>query len=419
MAGRHSAERSSLLVSLPVIVFSGLLCLLTAFYGKKTFSFYLMLVFLFSLLSRCWASLSASKVDVHIGLSARGVFPQESMDVELRVKNNKFLPIAWLDLYMPVPKSEALVPAENRTPDGWEKAGLSDLGASENIVGSKRLGRMLWYEESVFPIHMEANRRGVCRFDSWRLFTGDGLGLSDSDIKLEKGIAVAVYPEIIDVDCHPFLKNLWNSSTGTKGVMEDMTVIRSTRDYQAGDKIKNINWRLLARALPLTVNIYEDILPKSIHLILDGESFAKHAEELETALSVIASELLVLEEHEMRCMLSLPMAKGGGAAAIIDDDIQEALFSMASYEPVGDEFDQEKGEMVPSISSFDLSSISISNSKAGHFFYFTYDAENMPPTGALDLIDEQKVTIVSFINIPLSGDWGHLFLSDLIKRGGR
>ncbi len=418
MAGRHSSERSSLLVSLPVIVFSGLLCLLTAFYGKKTFSFYLMIIFLFSFISRCWAALSASKVDAHIGVSAYGVFPQESMEVELRVKNNKFLPIAWLDLYMPVPKSEALVPSENRIPDSWEKAGLSDLGASEDIVGSKRLGRMLWYEESVFFIHMDANRRGVCRFDSWRLFTGDGLGLSDSDIKLEKGIAVAVYPKIVDVDCRPFLKNLWNSSTGAKGVMEDMTVIRSTRDYQAGDGIKNINWRLLARALPLTVNIYEDILPKSIHLIFDGESFAKHPEELETALSVIASELLVLKEHEMRCILSLPLGKGGGASTV-DDDIQEALFSMASYEPVGDEFDQEKGEMVPSISSFDLYSLSVSSSKAGHFFYFTYDAENMPQTGALDLIDGEKVTIVSFMNIPISGDWGHLFLSDLIKRGGR
>ena len=82
--------------------------------------------------------------------------------------------------------------------------------------------------------------------------------------------------------------------------MEDLTVIRSTRNYMTTDSLKHINWRLAARGLPLSVNVYEDILPKNVHFLLDGESFGgnvPHWEELEETLSILASEFVLLADY--------------------------------------------------------------------------------------------------------------------------
>ncbi len=416
MASRHSLERSSLLVSMPVIAVSGIVCLVTAFYGIDTLSFYLLVIFLFSSASRLWASFSSSCMETSLEISSRGVFPGGIVEIGLRVRNGKFLPVAWLDLYMPVPRREALVPEDVRPSENWERPGLDAIGASTSVVGAKRLGRMLWYEESVFPIRLEARCRGVCSLDSWRLSTGDGFGLSESDIRLAKGTSVAVYPRILDVDANPFLRNLWNSSTGSKGVMEDPTVIRSTRDYRPGDSVRNINWRLLARALPLTVNIYEDILPKSIHLIFDGESYSTHKDEMERVLSVIASELLVLRDHGMRCILSMPEGRAGGAATV-RDDLAESLFHLASYEPLEDRFDYNEVKVVRQVSVFDMPAVSATAMECGHFFYFTYDAAVISGKDMLSGFGEGKVTVVSSVNTPEEGGYPNIRIDDLVRGG--
>ncbi len=418
MASRHSLERSSLLVSLPVIAVSGIACLVTAFYGVETLSVYLLVIFLFSFASRLWAAFSSSCMEASLDLSSRGVFPGENVEIELRVRNGKFLPVAWLDLYMPIPRREALVPKDTRPTESWERSGLEAIGASTRIVGTRRLGRMLWYEEAVYSISMEARCRGVCTLDDWRLSTGDGFGLSESDIRLAKGTAIAVYPQILDVDASPFLRNLWNSSTGSRGVMEDFTVIRSTRDYQAGDSVRNINWRLLARALPLTVNIYEEILPKSIHMIFDGESYSEHKDEMEKALSVIASELLVLRDHDVRAVLSLPEGRYGGACTV-RDDLAEALFHLSSYEPLEDRFDYNEVKRIIQVSKFDVPSILASATECGHFFHFTYDAAVLSSKDILSSLGEEKVTVVSSVNTPAEGEYSHICLDDIVRGGNR
>lgn len=421
MKSKHSLHTSSILVSVPCIVVSGVLCILSAFYGNRIFSFSLAVFFLLSLVSRLWAGITAMAIQAKIVVSSRDVFPGQKMNVEVRVKNNKFFPVSWLDLYMPLPKSLCLVPDDIRVPDQWETGLLLNSGASTKFVGTRKCGRLLWYEEASFPVSMEAKRRGVCSLDSWMLSTGDGFGLSESEIHISGGGTVAVYPKILEVDTSPFLKNLWNANTGTRGVMEDLTVIRSTRDYQTSDSLKHINWRLLARALPLTVNLYEDILPKSIHILFDGESFSGptvHREAMEETLSVIASELVALHECEMKCYVSICDNESGKAVCISPEDgIRQALYALATYEPLPQKLDTAGTGVVMQDTVFDVGAVLRTVLAVGHFFYFTYDSTQID-TGLLGKLDNGKVTVVSCLGAGVEGGYGHLQLDRLRRHGG-
>ena len=155
--------------------------------------------------------------------------------------------------------------------------------------------------------------------EGWRLHTGDGFGLGQIERKIaeNEGQKFAVYPKLVRIKPDLFLRNLWNADTGARGVMEDPTVIRSTRDYMTTDSLKHINWRLAARGLPLSVNVYEDILPRNIHFLFDGESFGgpeSHLDEMEEALSILGSEIVRLRELQVQCGLSL--SRGAGTPAV-------------------------------------------------------------------------------------------------------
>ena len=160
-----------------------------------------------------------------------------------------------------------------------------------------------------------------------------------------------------------------------------MTVIKSTRDYQNSDSLKHINWRLLARALPMKVNIYEDILPKSIHILFDGESFSEnniHEKEMELAISVIASEIVSLQEHEMKCYLSICKSYRQEAICIPPESgIKEALYSLASYTPLEPKRDSSGVYILKQKSEFDVDATIRTSLVVGHFFYFTYDRDDI------------------------------------------
>lgn len=409
MRTKHALHKSSIFVSIPILIAALLLGVLSAFYGYRTISIVSTAVFLIGLISRLWAYFATRSLIITSSISTRGVFPGNEAKVIVRIKNNKFLPVPWLELYIPLSKRLSLIPNETRTPDSWEVIQLSRINAATKVVGAKKCKHLLWYEEAILEIPLRASERGITSINNWQINTGDGFGLSESEIKIENGGFIAVYPKVIDINASIFLKNLWNANTGSKGVMEDISVIRSTRDYKTTDNLKHINWRLLSRGLPLTVNVYEDILPKSIHLILDGESFSgpkAHKDLLEETISVIASALIHLKDVDMKCFLSLPEGMGMKATTIEPNaGIEEALYALASYEPLEDKLDSAGTTLVQQDSVFNSDKIVKSSLSAGHFFYFTYDAEKLNDNNILYSLGDHKVTIISYEGEKTSDDF--------------
>lgn len=402
MKDKVTFNRSSCLVSWPALAASLLLGALAAFFGLGELAAVLILLFLLAAASRLWAFATARKLFVSVDSSRKGMFPGDTTTFEITVRNDKFLPVVWLELFFPLSEDLCLTPEHCREPEDWEQSELKEEKASVRLVGEKRYSFFLWYETLRVSSYWTANRRGVYSMEGWRLRTGDGFGLTQVERRIprEDVEKFAVYPKLIKVSPDLFLRNLWNADTGTRGVMEDPTVIRSTRDYLTTDSLKHINWRLAARCLPLTVNIYEDILPKSVHFLFDGESFSgpiPHRQEMEDALSILGSELVRLSEAQVQCGLSLCQGAGGAAVNLFAGEDTEALLcALAAYQPQPDKWDTDEGRVVPQVPVFDAAPIYEAVQRVGRFYYIAYDTDCLSTRPLLKRLDRTCTSILTY-----------------------
>ena len=354
----------------------------------------------------------------------RGLFPGDEAAFDIEVTNNKFLPVLWLELFCPLARNLCMVPENCRQPDEWETFRLDEEGFSMDLVGEKRFSPFLWYETVRFTSRWEARRRGVYSMSGWRLRTGDGLGLTQVErpILREDVCRFAVYPRLIPVSPDIFLRSLWNADTGTRGVVEDPTIIRSTRDYMSSDPFKRINWRLRARGLPLSVNVFEDITPKSVHFIFDGESFSgppSHLEEMEDALSVLASELVRLNEARVHCGLSLSQGLNTPAANLFGCESPFPLLQMlAGYEPMAPKWDGENSTFVPQRPVFDQMPILDSTHGTGRFYYIAYDTSRLAENTLLRRLDHTRVSILTYADEGSFGSFEVICLNRLKEGSG-
>jgi len=425
-SAKLSYSRSSILVSWPLLGSSLLLCVLAAFFGQLWLASSLMFVFLFALFARIWAFLSMRKLSIRVSAPTGGLFPDDEIEFEIRLKNKKFMPVIWLELFSPVAENRCLLPEDMRVPDDWEYAALHDIGMATDVVGEKKFSFLLWYETVSANMRWKAAKRGIYSMEHWRLRTGDGFGLCQLEkaLKEDDERTIAVYPRLVPVIPDIFLRNLWNSESGSKGVMEDPTVIRSTRDYQTFDSMKQINWRLAARGLPLTVNVYEDILPKSAHFIFDGNSFmgeVPHIEELEDALSILASLCVRLDALEVKTGLSFPAWDEHPAVNLFASEgavTEELLRTMAEYELPALVFDKKTQENVVPAPVFDRAGIFDGAKQAGRFYYIAYDTDSLKDRRLLRSLEESGTTILTYCRPEPFGEYEMVCLKHL-KEAGR
>lgn len=413
--------RSSYLVCLPVLLACLVLCVLAAFFGQRELALLLMFLAVLAGVSRLWAFSAARSLSVRVPGGNQGLFPGETFPVELEVRNKRFFPVVWLELSFPLAKNLCLVPEERREPDEAEQVQLEEEHFSPKLLGELRLPMLLWYEERRVSTSWTARCRGVYSMSGWRVRTGDGFGLTQVEQKLppEDVRTFYVYPKLTEVQPDLFLRSLWNADTGTRGVMEDPTVIRSTRDYMTTDSLKRINWRLTARGLPMTVNIYEDILPKSVHFLLDGESYSgpePHLEALEDALSVLASELVRLEQAQVRCGLSLCNGGTGKARNLFAPAAtEELLCALAAYQPLEPKLDAE-GKVVAQSTVFDQTAILEQAQRVGRFYYIAYDRTTLAGSRLLRRLGHTRVTVLTTLADTPFGDFETVGLDHL--KGG-
>jgi len=365
---------SSALITLPAMAIELAICFFSAFFGQAVISGLFFLVFLAGLLARLFAHASFHRLRISVDAGPSGIFPGGELEMKVRLSNDKFLPVVWAVVFSPLQKRLCLYPDCAREPRDWERAELLAAGASDEAVCEYPMSGLLWYESTEFTLRWSARSRGLYRLSDWRLRTGDGFGLVQLEAPVPglEGRTIAVYPRLVEVRPDVFLRNLWNADTGSRGIMEDVTLIRSTRDYQQQDSVKRINWRLAARGLPLSVNVFEEILPRSVHFLFDGESFSgpvKHLPEMEEALSILASEITALSARDVRIGLSLPAGgltrrrkeereeKLTQALEAPEEDAEEPLsfaeapaeellYALSAYEPLPDLFDKDEQKIV-------------------------------------------------------------------------
>ena len=308
------------------------------FLGYALLSVLLLFFALLGLCARQWGLRALKRVEVSVRGDCPSLFAGEEITLRYRVVNDKLLPLPWLELCQELPLRCCMEPRS-----GLERGEEEDFGASAGGAAPyrRRLAFLMGLQTVSWDTVWSARRRGICRLEAAELRSGDGFGLTQTAARrpLDPPPVFVVYPRRVEVDPGPFLRQLWSGQTGDRGYFEDVTVMKSVRPYLPGDSWKRIDWRLAARDQGLQVRQYETIRPRTVHFILDGASFlglSPENDELEDALSLLASLLVELDGAGVRCGLSLPQTDLSPNADLSPDDrsltAADLLFHLAGFD---------------------------------------------------------------------------------------
>lgn len=245
----------------------------------------------------------------------------ERMKWSMRVRNQSFLPLVWLDVIVATGK-KPIFKADGSEDFFW----FLMKGETEAQTGIRvRFVWLLWQQEIFWEESLQSVRRGVVKLREINLQAGDGFGLSALEARKELSVPqrLVVYPRLVKVTVQPFLKISQEAAAKNRGQTEDVTILKTCRMYQPGDPMKRINWRMLARSGRMEVNVYETIMPGCAAFLLDLISFRRAVEqdngqggkslvlkpcewELENMISLLASCMRSVSEQGLSTALLIP-----------------------------------------------------------------------------------------------------------------
>lgn len=291
---------------------------------------------LLGLVCRYWSGRVTNQLSFHIECRRTRLFPGQETAISYEVTNNKLLPLIWLELSQNGPDKDCLLPDEAF--EAYDVPYDADhtvpfLRQSFSFIGSFQTLRV--------DSRWTAQRRGLYIIDRLVARSGDGFGLSQIErpLSARELPMLAVYPRPAEVDLSLFLRPQWDTNIGSRGWMEDNTVLKGNREYQPGDNWKHINWRMAAREQGTPINLYESIQPHGMRFILDGESFNSCPDELESVLEILASVLMGLSDAGINCSLSLPASKRFPAMTLRSsgaNSVDDLLLHIAGYDPLAE-----------------------------------------------------------------------------------
>ncbi|MBQ6124770.1 MAG: DUF58 domain-containing protein [Spirochaetales bacterium] len=332
-------EASSWFTSLGGIICLGVLSVLTAYFHLMNLTVFLLAVLFMALFSFIWGKLSLRSVEVEASAMSCNVFPGEDIRVNISVSNNKAIPVIWINVrYFKNPP-----------------VFLSDSSEIEH-----RVAWLMPRQKATWTTSMQTKRRGIAFMETIGASSGDGFGLCTEtlDYPLPKPPMIVVYPKVYPVDAGILVENSSSMLPFDRGCVEDDTLFKGIHDYQHGDSIKHINWRILAHQGELAVNEYQPVIPRLVTFVLDLMSFTTWREEvtnagsvmvldsmdaegMEDMISLTASCILAMTGRKVRCSLVIP-AFGKSEMRVIDgngldDQIPLLLTELAGLEYMGEE----------------------------------------------------------------------------------
>lgn len=219
--------------------------------------------------AKIWSRMSLKKVKCKINIDTSKVFPGDKINVELKVDNEKALPI-WLQLQLPI--SNKLT---------------SDL-KGEFVTEE---GNLLWYQSLINNWSFTAQKRGCYIVGPLNLIAGDLLGFFNKQKVYDDVHGVIVYSRLVPLrGLKPFYMDFFGDQK-IKSPVEDPLLMVGTRDYQLGRPARYIHWKASARYNKLQEKIFEASSQLKMLLLIDVEDYAinNSETEFEQMLEVAAS----------------------------------------------------------------------------------------------------------------------------------
>ncbi len=210
------------------------------------------------LLSLLWSTRSIDRVEFSHTLDRHRAFPEERLEVQLCINNRKRLPV--------------LLAGKIPVPDSLSGEGTQGLIRERIFFGRERASFTL----ALFP-----HKRGVYAFGPPELAGGDVFGFSYRHKTFGMREEIIVYPRparIKDMAVHR--KEYFGDTVGKSPVVDPL-LIQGCRDYQPGNPVKNIHWKLSAKHDRMMEKMYDPVCRDKVLLILDVTDFAAESDSEE------------------------------------------------------------------------------------------------------------------------------------------
>ncbi len=235
-------------------------------------------------ISTAWKNLSLVGVTYERSFDRNRVFPGEPIEMTVAIGNDKLLPLTWLQF-----RDELPVAIENEhviSQVSSEMTGRYTLQNTFSLYGREQTNRSFTLR---FP------KRGYYKVGPVTYESGDIFTLFTIQRDHQYIDQLIIFPQIYPLDelglpaKEPFgdvkvLRSLFTDPIKTQGV----------RDYQPGDRFRDVHWKATAVRGTIQTKVYEPSTGMTIAVFLNVATFAKHwmgfdPELLERGVSVAGS----------------------------------------------------------------------------------------------------------------------------------
>jgi uncharacterized protein (DUF58 family) len=277
---------------------AGLLILAGALAGAGGVVLAGALIGLVVVLRSLWSRYGLRSLSYERRLASDRVVWGERMQMDLVLRNAKFLPLPWLQI-------EDLV-SHGAVVDGHllersEQSGLDILYGTWTIS---------WFERVTRRLQIVATHRGIYRFVSARLKVADLFAPSTRREERPMPGMYRVVPRLVPVRPAQTQSPIVGASRANRGLYEDASLFAGVRPYQAGDHMRRIHWKATARLGRPVSRRYDPVREREVVLAVDLQTLPGPYWQL------VFDEDLV----EGLCVTALSLARG-----FIDDGVAVGL----------------------------------------------------------------------------------------------
>jgi uncharacterized protein (DUF58 family) len=236
-----------------------------------------------TLVGKLWNELSLFGVHYERKLSETRAFLGETVQLTLEMRNNKFLPVTWLQVVDIVPATLPLERVEvrlNRSTNLGEITSFWSLGAFQRLTRR---------------FEVQCTERGYHHYGPAKLRSGDGFGMFSRSGTLSHRQSLIVYPRIYSVaELRLPAKNPFGHQVASQPLLEDQLRNAGIREWQSSDGMKRVHWKATARQGVLLSRLYEASEEPQVLIFLNVATLERHwlgniPELLERAISVAGS----------------------------------------------------------------------------------------------------------------------------------
>ncbi len=256
---KNSTQPAGVLLNKFSLIGLAILLILAAWAGQTVIVVLLGLALSAAGLSKFWSHYSLKSVYCERQLNENRVFPDEDIDLKIRLINRKLLPLPWIQVHDEIPSIFA-----PDLPPGM-KPGFGLISHSTSI---------LWYSAVNWKYRLHCNKRGYYSLGPLTVTSGDIFGFYPRTEIESKADHIIVYPRIFTLS-QLSIPSLYpvGEAKSDKRIFEDPSRTIGIRDYSPGDSLRRIHWKASARQHQLQVKVFEPTTTLKVGLFLAADSF--------------------------------------------------------------------------------------------------------------------------------------------------